>query len=411
MIDRRIFLKSAGILSAMGLGRRVPIAAAMGKTPTIYSELGVTPFINAAGTYTTLSASLMPREVVEAMEEAARAHVSIPELQQAVSKKIAALLDCEAALITAGCAAALTLGTAACVAGKDPQKIKRVPDTTGMKSEVIFQKTHRFGYDHAIRNVGVKIIEVETKEELEAAVSDRTAMLFFLNVADPKGKIRREEFAQIANRLGIPCMIDAAADLPPVEHLRDYIKMGYDLAAFSGGKGLRGPQCSGLLIGKKELIEAAYLNGSPHSDTVGRGAKVGKEEIAGLYRAVQLYVRKDHPAEWSEWERRVAHIEREVMRVPGIKTRKFVPEIANAAPHLNIDWDPKTIPLTPKQVVEGLRLGEPRIELRPGSEGSKAGVDISVWMLHPGEEKVVARRLRDILSAKIMTATALPRRT
>ncbi|MGI8786028.1 MAG: aminotransferase class V-fold PLP-dependent enzyme [Acidobacteriota bacterium] len=397
MINRRLFIKSAAALAAMGAGLR-PSRLAAGRTPSVYAELGLRPFINAAGTYTTLSASLMPEEVVEAMEEAASAHVSIPELQQAVSRKIASWLYCEAALVTSGCAAALTLATAACVAGKDQAKIQRVPDTTGMKNEVIFQKSHRFGYDHAIRNVGVKIIEIETREGLEAAVNERTAMFFFFNANDSKGQIRREEFAQIANRRGIPCLIDAAADLPPAGGLRDYTKMGYDLVAFSGGKGLRGPQCSGLLIGRKELIEAAYVNGSPHSDTVGRLAKVGKEEIVGLYRALQLYLEKDHKSEWAEWERRIAVIERDLSRVPGIKTNRFVPEIANASPHLHLDWDPKAIAKEPRQIVENLRSGDPRIELRPGSEESKKGLDVSVWMLRSGEEKIVAKRLREVFA-------------
>jgi L-seryl-tRNA(Ser) seleniumtransferase len=342
----------------------------------------------------------MPKEVQDAMHDAASTHVAIPELQKAFSDHVAPMLGCEAALVTAGCAAALSVATAACVAGKDPEKIRRIPDTSGLKNEVIFQKSHRFGYDHAIRNVGIKIIEVETAEELQGAVNERTAMLFFLNLADPKGKIKRAEFAHIANRLQIPCLIDAAADLPPMENLRDLTRMGFDLAAFSGGKGLRGPQCSGLLMGKKTLIEAAFLNGPPYSDTLGRGAKVGKEEIAGLYRALQLYLKTDHAAEWSEWERRVAVIDREISRIPGVHTKKFVPEIANHAPHLSVEWDAQKIPLTSKQIVENLRSKDPRIELRPGSEESKTGIEVAVWMLRPGEEKIVARRLREALSGK-----------
>lgn len=399
MIDRRVFLKWAGVVSALAPANRFLVAAGR-RVPAVYSELGIRPLINAAGTYTALSGSVMPGEVLEAMEEAARVHVSIHELQDAVGRKISALLGCEAALVTAGCAAALTLATAACVTGQDADKIHRIPDTTGMKNEVIFQKTHRFSYDHAVRNVGVKIIEVETREELEAAVSERTALLFFLNYADPAGKIRRQEFAQIANRLGIPCLIDAAADLPPAANLRDYIQMGYDLVAFSGGKGLRGPQCSGLLLGKRELLKAAALNGPPYSDTIGRGAKVGKEEIGGLYRALQLYLKTDHARQWTEWERRVSVIERELARIPGVKTERFVPEIANHSPHLKVDWDREIIRRAPGEIVEGLRQGDPRIELPPGSENSASGLTVSVWMLQPGEEKIVARRLRESLSRR-----------
>src|SRR5262249_518732 len=183
------------------------------------------------------SACIMPREVVAAMQQASLHHVSIPELQEAAGKRIASLVGSEAALVTSGCAGALTLATAACVCGNDQERIHRTPDLSGMKDEVIFQKSHRFGYDHAIRNLRVKIIEVETRQELESAVSSKTAMLFFLNSADNQGKIKRQEFAEIAKKLGIPSLIDAAADVPPAENLSAFIKMGYDLAAFSGGKG------------------------------------------------------------------------------------------------------------------------------------------------------------------------------
>ncbi|HEY2931355.1 MAG TPA: aminotransferase class V-fold PLP-dependent enzyme [Acidobacteriota bacterium] len=393
-MNRRFFLKAAGAISGLGAGFRPGTVSAL-SSPHIYSELGIKPFINAAGTYTTLSGSVMADEVRKAMEQAGSAHVSIPELQAAVGKRIAEMVGAEGALVTAGCAAALTLATAACIAGKDPEKIRRVPDTSGLKNEVICQKTHRVGYDHAIRNVGAKIIEVETRDQLMNAVSDRTAMFFFLNYSDPRGNIKREEYAQIANRLGIPCLIDAAADLPPIENLRAFTRIGFDLAAFSGGKGLCGPQCSGLLIGKKQLIEAAFLNGSPHSDSVGRVAKVGKEEIVGLYKALQLYLRRDQKAQWEDWERRVSVIDRELGRVAGLKTERFVPVIANGSPHLRVQWNPQQLPLTARQVVERLRSGEPRIELRPGSEEGKNMVEVSVWMLHPGEEKIVARRIRE----------------
>jgi L-seryl-tRNA(Ser) seleniumtransferase len=371
----------------------------------IYDELGLRPFINAAGTYTTLSACVMPAEVVAAMEEAARQHVSIPELHEAAGNRIASLIGCEAALVTSGCAAALTLATAACVCGTDQDKIRRVPDITGMKNEVIFQTSHRFGYDHAIRNVGVKIVEVETREQLESAISDQTAMLFFLNSADPKGQIKRQEFAQIAKQKGIPCLIDAAADVPPVENLSAYVKMGYDLVAFSGGKGLKGPQCSGLLLGRKDLIHAAFLNGSPHSDSVGRGGKVGKEEIVGLMTAVELYVKKDHLAEWKEWEQQISFIGKALSGIRGVETERFIPEIANQVPHLAVKWDSKAMPLTRDDVAKALREGEPRIEVRPSS-ASEPRLEIAVWMLQPGEYRVVARRCAEVLKAASLKQTS-----
>ena len=271
-----------------------------------------------------------------------------------------------------------------------------MPDTTGLKHEVIIQQTHRFGYDHAIRNVGIELVEIETREELNAAISEQTAMLFFLNGANNRGQIPREEFAEIGRQAGIPTLIDAAADVPPADNLRAFTAMGFDLVAFSGGKGLRGPQCSGLLLGRQDLIEAAYLNGSPHSNSIARLAKVGKEEIAGLTRAVELYVEKDHEAEWNEWEERVRVITTAVADIPGVEAEQFVPELANAVPHARVTWDPDVIALTREDVQRALRDGEPRIELRP-SAGQAPALEVGVWMMQPEDHLVVAERCAEIL--------------
>ncbi|MBM3802636.1 MAG: aminotransferase class V-fold PLP-dependent enzyme [Acidimicrobiia bacterium] len=410
---RRNFLWQAGLAPiAGGFGSRALAAAANDRSTAkitrrtrgrIYEDLGLRPFINAAGTYTTLSACIMPSEVVAAMEEAARRHVSIPELQEAAGKRIASLVASEAALVTSGCAEALTLATAACVCGSDAEKIRRVPDTTAMKNEVIFQKSHRFGYDHAIRNVGVQVVEIETMEELDRAITSRTAMLFFLNSADHLGRIKRQEFAEIARKKGIPSLIDAAADVPPAENLTAFLKMGYDMAAFSGGKGIRGPQCSGLLLGRKDLIEAAFLNGSPHADTVGRGGKVGKEEIVGLMTAVELFLKQDHQRVWKEWENQVRSIGKAVAGIQGVESEQFVPAIANAVPHLAIKWDPAIVGLTRDEVARALREGEPRIEVRP-SAGNEPRLEIAVWMLQPGEYLTVGRRCAQVLRAAVRKA-------
>ncbi len=390
---RRGFLQT--LASLPGLGALLPVSlAAKPAKRDIYKELGIRPLINAAGTYTTLSASLMQREVVEAVDAAARQYVSIPELHELVGKKIAALAQCEAALVTAGAASALTVGTAACVAGKDQEKIRRLPDTTGMKNEVLIQKKHRYGYDHAVRNVGVKMVEVETREELERAANDRTAMMLFFNAADPNGQIKVEEFAQLGKKLGVPTFNDAAAEVPPVENLWRYTKMGYDLVTFSGGKGLRGPQCSGLLLGRKDLIEAAVLNNNPHSDSVGRTNKVGKEEIVGMWAALDYYIKQDHKAVWRDWEKRCKTVADLVASVKGVKTEIFIPEISNAVPHLRITWDFAATGLQPREVVKQLREGDPRIEVRPGA---REAIEVAVWMLDPGEEQIVGRRLREIL--------------
>lgn len=391
--SRRKFLSKAGMMPVVGasLGGAALPPGASAVSSGFYERLGVRPFINAAGTYTALSGSSMPPEVSAAMAEASRQHVSIPELQQAAGRRIASLVGAEACLVTAGCAAALTAATAACVCGDDGDAIRRVPDTTGLKNRVIVQKAHRLSYDHAIRNVGVTLHEVESREELVAAIDERTAMLFFLNHADSDGQIQRQEFADIGRERGIPTLIDAAADLPPASNLTAFTAMGYDLVAFSGGKGLRGPQCSGLLLGRAELIRHAFLNGSPHSDSVARTAKVGKEEIAGLTRAVELYLERDHDAEWREWESRVEAVLQAVEGIPGVEGERFVPEIANAVPHAAIVWDPARHPFSRDDFAQALREGDPRIEARP-SDPEESRLEIGVWMMAPGEHLVVAER-------------------
>jgi L-seryl-tRNA(Ser) seleniumtransferase len=232
MIERRRFLESLGGLPLAGT---VLTGCGAPAGRDYYAELGVRTFLNAAGTYTALTASLMPAEVMAAINYASRSFVALNELHDAVGKRLASLLGCEAAMVTAGAASALTLGTAACMTGTDEERIRRLPDTEGMKTEVLIQKSHRVAYDHAVRNCGTKLIEVETREELEGAVSDQTVAMFFLNFADPKGQIHREEFVELGKKHQVPTFIDAAADVPPAQHLSEYTRMGFDLVTFSGG--------------------------------------------------------------------------------------------------------------------------------------------------------------------------------
>lgn len=387
--NRRRFLKSLAALpgaAALPTGAE-PRAAAR----DVYQELGVRPLINAAGTYTYLSASLMPKAVLEAIESASRRYVHLGELHAAVGRRISARLGCEAALVTSGAASALLLATAACVAGKDAERIRRLPDTTGMKNQVVIPKAHRNGYDHAVRAAGVTLVEVETLADAERAIGDRTAMLVYFNVHGPEGPIKVDEFAALARKKGVPALIDAAADIPPVENYARFLRMGYDLAAFSGGKVLRGPQCSGFLLGRKDLVEAAAANVSPQTDAIGRTNKVGKEEIVGLWAALELFVKADPAARWKEWERRCAAI---LGHLPGVKASVFVPEIANAVPHVRVTWDAAALGLTPDQAVRKLRDGEPRIEVRAATAD---GLEIGVFMLEPGEDEIVGRRLGEIL--------------
>lgn len=393
MPNRRGFLKSIAGLPVLGglVSGRAAFAAAR---RDYFKELGVRTFLNAAGTYTTLTASLMSKEVTEAWLYASKSFVPLIELHDAVGKRIAELIGCEAAMVTAGAASALTLGTAACMTGRNPDFIRRLPDTTGMKTEVIIQKKHRFGYDHAVRNCGIRFVEVETREELERAVGPNTVMMLFLNNADPIGQIHAEEFAALGKKHGIPTMNDCAADVPPAANLSKYTKMGFDLVAFSGGKGLRGPQSAGLLLGRKDLIEAARLNASPYADTIGRGMKVNKEELVAMLAAVELYLDRDEEAEQKELERRADLIIDYVASIPGVQTKIEVPPIANHVPHVHIWWDEAKVKLTVPDVVRKLREGEPSIEVVPGS---KEHLIVNPWMLEPREVKIVARRIRSIL--------------
>ncbi|HEX7898227.1 MAG TPA: aminotransferase class V-fold PLP-dependent enzyme [Planctomycetota bacterium] len=379
--NRRRFLQSlAAVPGAASLSGFAPAGER-----DVYKELGVRPLINAAGTYTYLSASRMPREVMEAMDAASRQYVNLNELHQAVGRRIAELLGWDAALVTSGAAAALLLGTAACVAGTDREKIRRLPDTEGMKNEVILQKAHRNGYDHLVRAAGARLVEVETAEDVERAAGPRTACLLFFNVHEPEGKIKAAEFAALAKKLGVPAFVDAAADVPPVETYARFRTLGYDLAAFSGGKALRGPQCSGFLLGRKDLVAAAAANGSPNTDVIGRASKIGKEEIVGVWAALERFLREDPKARWREWEARCEAI---AALVAPAKAEVFVPPIANAVPHLRVAC------AKPEEVVKRLREGEPRIEIRAPLADA---VEVAVWMLDPGEAEIVGRRLREVL--------------
>jgi L-seryl-tRNA(Ser) seleniumtransferase len=371
-----------------------------------YSKLGVTPFINAAGTFTILSASTLPGEVQAAMTRAAQQPVNIEELLRASGEYLARRLHCEAALVTAGAASALTLGTAACITLGNEQAILNMPaDMSGLKNEVVVQKTHRYGYDHALRNCGIKFVEVETLQEYDAAFNERTVMAHFFNAAEA-GQISREDWVRIAHKHGVPCFNDAAADVPPISNLWNYTQMGFDLVTFSGGKGIRGPQCTGLLLGRKDLIEYAVKNNSPYSNTIGRGMKVGKEEIIGLVAAVDWFLSQNEAAMLAGFQKRAERIADHMKGIPTVETKIFVPPVANHVPHLLITYDQNRIPITGHQIMEKLRQGSPRIELHPATGGGPAmaglpggpyTVVVGVWMLEKNEDLIVARRLREVL--------------
>ena len=398
MWSRRRFLEIVSEIPLLGgmVATGAMSAAAAPRARDYFAELSVRPFINAAGTYTAMTSSLMPPEVMEAITYASRHYVMLDELHDRIGERIASLVKCEAAMVTSGAASALTLGTAGILTGTDRQKIVNLPNLSGMKSEVIIQKSHRFGYDHAVRNCGLRMVEVETREDLERAINDQTAMMLFYNANNFVGQIKDEEFAQLGKKHAIPTFNDAAADVPPVDNLWRYTGMGFDLVAFSGGKGIRGPQSAGLLLGRKDLITAARLNGPPNSDSIGRGMKVNKEEMLGMLIALDLYLKKDHEQERREFDRRADAILKSAAAVPGVKAEIVVPEVANHVPHVRISWDPTARGLTAADVVKALRDGEPSIGTR--SEGG--AVVVGVWMMRPGEERIVARRLREVLGKR-----------
>ena len=359
-----------------------------------FKEMNIRPLINAGEPYTTVCGSMMLPEVVQAIEYASTQSVRLEDVHNAVGERISSLIGCEAAMVTSGAASALALGTAACMTGANRDLIRRLPDTAGMKTEVIIQKSHRYGYDHAVRNCGIRFVEVETLEELERAISDRTVMMLFYNRHDPIGDVKANEFVAIAKKHGIPAFNDCAGDAPPVENLSKFTKMGFDLVTFSGGKGLRGPQSSGLLLGRKDLIRAARLNGPPNSDALGRGMKVNKEEMLGLMVAVEIALKRDHEADWREWERRVRLIANALKLLNGVQTEMFVPEITYSVPHLRIRWDQAAIKITPPDAIRRLREGNPSIEVRTSSRDC---VEVGVWLLQPGQTEIVARRIREVL--------------
>ncbi len=368
---------------------------------SIYEELGIRPLINASATLTRLGGSVMPPEVVQAMVEASKHFVNLDELQRAVGAKLAEMTHNESAYVATGAAAGLVLATAAVVAGDDPKAINQLPDTTGLKNEVIIHKSHRNGYDHAVRQVGVKIVEIgtetETKpEELEAAINDNTAAIFwFQGAMTGHGDLPLEQTIAIANRHNVPVIVDGAAQVPPVENLWKFTQMGAALAIFSGGKDLHGPQASGLVVGRKDLIDCMRVNGSPNH-SIGRPMKVGKEEMMGLLKAVELYIQRDHEARASQDEEVVAGWCSQLNRVRGVQAeRSFPNEAGQPLPRAKVTIDAAAAGMSRDDVVQALRNGTPSIEV--ASSGSDV-IYVNPMTLADGEDEIVLNRLLEILT-------------
>lgn len=422
-VSRRKFFTRTGLLGVLGMVPGFPrLSEALAVRATresmeVYTRLGLRPVINAAGTYTHLGGSLMPTEVLQAMNQAAEHYVPIRDLSRAAGERIAKLAGAEAALVTTGAAGAIFVGTAACIAGDDPDKIKRLPFTDGMKNEILLQPLHKTGWTRLCEAAGGRLVEVEYKDQMERAVGGRTAQIHFL-VADthfgehrdrpdaPRGKISLQECAQIARAARVPLMVDAAAELPPAGNLSYFLEQGADLVCFSGGKGLRGPQNAGLLLGRKDLVLQAEAFQSPNSG-IGRDLKVSKETYIGMLAAVERYVKVDHDAEWKFWQSQIDHVKSVVEGISGV-TSGYVPkEVINHVPRLWVQWDEKAFNFSREDCFNALRDGDPSIvPLR-----TPMGVTIVPWMMVPGQERIVARRLREVLDEARRTAGSRPVRS
>lgn len=401
-----------GAIAWQGVSQRV--AAAATGTTNIYERIGVRPLINARGTWTYLSGSLIFPEVREAMEAASKQFVDLFELQAGVGKRLAALSGAESAMVTSGSAGAMAAATAACIAGSDPEKIWQLPDTTGLKHEVVMLGG-RIAFDSAIRLAGGKLVVIHTLEELPGAINANTAMVYTTWRDD-----RLPKALAITRRANVPLLLDDAAGIPPFENLSRYAKMGVDLYCFSGGKGMRGPQCAGILLGRKHLIDAALKNYNPYEGAVCRPMKVGKEEIMGMLAAIEKWENLDLNALNREWNARVQRIAKLVNTVPGVKTEIYVPQEGNSYPTLRVNWDEQKFGLTVAQCDQKLRDGNPRIEVltnsnpsmvpavhegnNPKHEAPPNRLEIVSMTLHDGEDLIVGRRLREILNAARSTA-------
>jgi L-seryl-tRNA(Ser) seleniumtransferase len=402
-MKRRDLIKYLSVTPVAGAALAGDITSLRAATPETtaapkkdyFQELGVRTFINAAGTYTAMTATLMRPATLEAIKYASGQFCMLDDLQDKVGERIAQITHAEAAVVTSGAFAALTLGMAGILTGKDPARVKVLPklEGTGMKTEVICQKAHAIGYNQALTNCGVKIVMIETVQELEKAINPNTAAMHFLHVQSDSGKIQHEQWVAIGKKYGIPTTIDIAADVPPVENLWKFNDMGFDFVAISGGKALRGPQSAGILMGKKDIIAAARLSMPPRGETIGRGMKVNKEEILGMMVALEEFVAIDHAAEYRIFQQRIDRIRASVDKVPGITTAVNHPVLGNVTPTLNITWDKSLIKKDGNEMRTQLRQGKPSIEV----VGGKDNLSVTAWSLQEGEDKIVALKLKELL--------------
>lgn len=409
-LNRRDLFRQGGLLTLGGAvlpsaveaaAKTVPMssAAAAEHSASVYQSIGVRPVINARGTFTILTGSQSLPQVKAAMVDASRSYVQMDELMSGVSQRLAELTGAPWGIVTAGCCAALTNFTAAVIAGTNPERMQRLPNLDGLKNEVIIPEYSRNVYDHAIRMLGVKIVEAKTPAEFEAAFSERTALIYIYAGPGDEGPLGTKAVSEMARKHNVPVIVDAAAEGLTFPNI--HLERGATAVAYSGGKCIRGPQAAGLLLGDKNLLQAAWANSAPHH-AFGRSLKVGKEEIMGMLAAVEAWKTRDHEAEYHSWHSQLEFIAGQVTRVGGVTTRVEEPEgLSNRTPSLHIEWDAAQLGITGVEVSKLLLDTEPRVALGGASgvrpDRMKSSITVTPWMMMPGDDKIVAARICSVL--------------
>lgn len=398
--SRRDLVRIGGLATAAGVLGGAQSAHAGAAPPaqsrgdaSVYTRVGVRPFINLTGTLTINGGALSLPEVADAEHAAAGHAVNIDELMDKVGARIAELMGCEGAIVTSGASAALTHATAACIAGADPELIQQLPDLTGLKDEVIIPRESRNVYDQAFRGLGVRMVEVETEEAFAAALGPRTAMIAVLGTGEARGPLRLETIAAAARKAGVPVVVDAAAELP--RRPNPYLSRGADLVAYSGGKVLRGPQCAGLLLGRKDLVTAAFMNSAPHH-AFGRPMKVSKEQIIGMLTAVELLMARGIEADYQRWRSWLQEISDALTRLPGVRTEMVDPAGASPFPTMMVHWDPARHAITAGELHAQLMDGEPRIQSH--AAGDEYSFRVRPPAMRPGDAAPAGRRIAEVLA-------------
>jgi uncharacterized pyridoxal phosphate-dependent enzyme len=401
-VQRSVMAGAATSLLPAARPARAASVSVPGK-PVLFEEIGVRPLINAKGTYTIISGSLSLPEVKQAMDAAGHHYVQMDELMAAVGARLAQITGADWGIVTAGCAAAIAGATAACIAGTDPEKSQKMPYLVkgGLKTQVIIPTHSRNPYDIGARLMSVDVVEVATPEDLQSAMGPQTAMIYILSSPEAaKGPMSIANICSAAKAKGIPVFVDAAAEELTIPNI--HLAAGATLVGYSGGKCLRGPQCAGLLLGRKDLVQAAWFQAAPHHN-VGRSMKVGKEEIVGMLTAVEMWTKRDHKAEWDTWMQWLGTIEAKVKPLPSVTTEYLQPEdLSNHAPMLRIKWDANTLHITGTELMQTLDAGTPRIQF-DGATGTRpdhmeSTLTVMPYMMMPGDDKIVAEAVFATLS-------------